>query len=144
MNKNIVFPILFIVLTVNLMVVSFNVGYYSSKKINKAINYSENTECTSLDLFNTSYCLRDKLISFYKYNKSNIGKELSLNDLKYQGGVCYHYSKWYYNQINKSNFYKDEVLIDVNKNTTHIFTIASDSLGYCILDQTYVICIPFE
>jgi hypothetical protein len=98
------------------------------------------TNCTDLNLSESAYCLRDRLLGFYKYNISNIDKELTLDELKEQGGVCSHYSKWYITEMEKNGFNAEYVVFPLNETINHAIAIASNSEAYCILDQRAVNC----
>ena len=107
----------------------------------------KDSNCSNLDLLNTSYCLREELKTFYKYNLSNIKTNLTLEQLKEFGGVCWHYSQWYFDNIG-NNFYKEQVRITTyeneNVNEGHKFTIISNKEGYCTLDMLDVQCHRFK
>lgn len=100
---------------------------------------SNDTECKNLNLFNTSYCLRDNLREWFNYNISNVGKNLTLDELKQEGGVCQHYAEWYSAQMKSLGFHTQEIIIDTD-GTLHEFTIASNYEGYCLADQRTVVC----
>jgi len=112
---------------------------YKSTHISSRIS-SENIDCFNLSLEDTSYCLRDKLKGFYKYNISNIDADLSLEELKEQGGVCRHFADWYFEQLKSAPFYTKEVTFDISDENAHKITIVSSPNGYCILDQLSVKC----
>jgi len=106
-------------------------------------NIEYDANCENMNIFNTSYCLRNQLIVFYKYNLSNIGKDLNFEKLKKEGGVCSHFAKWYYEKINKTKFNAQEVSFAINETLYHKVTIISDNEGYCLLDQNEVGCVKF-
>lgn len=109
------------------------------------VNTSENIidGCVNLNIFNTAVCLRENVRSFYNYNVSNTDKDLTFEELKQQGGVCSHYSSLYYNAGRTLDFYSREVTIYVDDDTGHIFTIISDTDGYCLLDEINIQCYKF-
>ncbi len=100
--------------------------------------------CNGLDIFDTSLCLQRNVMSFYKYNVSNVGKELTFEELKEQGGVCSHYSNLYYQAGLELGFHSKEVDIEVDEDGSHIFTIISNSDGYCKLDERDTTCFEFK
>lgn len=103
--------------------------------------------CTNLTLPDTAYCLRDELRTFFKYNYSNVGKELTFPELVEQGGVCSHYSEWYYDKLKNLGFYVKTVSMDLDLNSdpmlAHEIAIASNTEAYCVFDQRYVSCMAF-
>lgn len=120
-------------------------GNFNIFNIKIAPEIQSNLTCSGNNLFNTSKCLRNELKTFYKYNSSNIGKKLSLEALKEQGGVCEHYSQWYKSQIDSlKGFYGKEVIVDIDEEVAHQLTVISNEEGYCILDQTIINCFPLK
>jgi len=97
-------------------------------------NFNE-ISCANLTLEQTAKCLQDEQSKWYNYNLSNINKTLTLDELKEKGGVCRHYSKWYYDNFKRLGFNAKQVVIHGSSNG-HVFTIAWDNTtSYCILDQ---------
>lgn len=127
-----------------LLILFFALGFLIAKAPDFNLNISKESKskCSNLSLQDTADCLKNQLEKFYNYNISNIGKELTLKELKKQGGVCSHYADWYYNNIN--GFYKKEVTVLIGNGFAHKFTIMSSEDGYCILDQMNVECTEFE
>jgi hypothetical protein len=111
--------------------------YFDSKKI---LSYAETKDCEDLDLIDTSFCLREKLLPIYKYNISNVGKKLTDEQLIKEGGVCSSYSDWYEKRANSLGYYSKGIVISVNPEFDHKFAIISDNSGYCVLDQMNVKC----
>ena len=100
--------------------------------------------CQGLNVFDSAVCLQKNVKSFYKYNMSNTGKDLTFEELKQQGGVCSHYSSLYYNAGEELGVYAEEVIINLDEKNAHIFTIISNTDGYCLLDGVNVQCFKFE
>lgn len=135
-----VFGILMLLLGV---VVTLALSNYHSKF--SAPIYNDKTTCSGLNLTATAFCLNNQVSFFYKYNISNLYENLSLDRLEKEGGVCWHYSKWYYDNIKKiSNFSAEEVDMTLDKDYSHRVTIMSDQTGYCILDQTVFHCVELK
>ena len=137
---------LFIGICISFIIIASAVGVLS----NEALFYSKspetsklNSTCSDLSLNDTAFCLRDKLKTWYNYNESNVYKELTEDELKSQGGVCWHYARWYEEQAKNLGFYTKEVSIDVNESLAHVFTVISDDEGYCVVDQTKATCNEF-
>lgn len=103
-----------------------------------------NDSCNQTDIFMNAECLNHQLNKWFFYNLSNIGKELNLEELQSEGGVCSHASKWYYDNINKSMFYAEKVRIQITNDSYHVFTVISGSDGYCLLDQEVINCVELE
>lgn len=99
-------------------------------------------ECMNKSLFQSSKCALNYVKSFYEYNISNMGKSLTLNELKSEGGVCTHYSKIYDRIGKEAGFYTTEVIIWNSPNSRHIFSVWSNKEGYVILDQNHRVFVP--
>ena len=110
-------------------------------------SYSESIieEKCGLTLEDTAYCLKNELKTFYNYNSSNIGKELTLTELREQGGVCSHYSAWYVQNMEKYGYKSEKLVFDMNLNKTkkHAIAVSSDDTGYCVLDQLSINCVRY-
>lgn len=102
-----------------------------------------NNNCSGLDLFMTSKCLQNDVSEWYKYNISNIKKELSLEKLKIEGGVCNHYADWYLEQVKNLNLYSKKIIFDTDNETAHAIVIISSKEGYCVLDYISNKCWKF-
>ena len=115
---------------------------FMSNILNGKLVLSEATTpgCLNLSLEDTASCLKNEMQGFYKYNLSNVGKTMNFSTLEREGGVCSHYSDWYAEHIDKKKFYVTQPIIEIDKMTSHKFTIMSNAEGYCILDQMNVIC----
>jgi hypothetical protein len=128
-----------------LSAVSFAAGFKYRPEIEARVfhvgDYSGNN-CSDLSMEDTANCLNKELRSFYTYNTSNIGKDLSLDELKVQGGVCSHAADWYYQNINNSTKYKAKYvyLNAIGNSTAHIFVVMYSLEGYCVLDQELRVC----
>ena len=94
------------------------------------------TKCDNLSLEKTAKCLNEYVKGFYEYNISNVGKELSLEELKKSGGVCSHYSELYKKHSEGLGFYGYVIDIDVNERMGHEFFAIADDTGYCVIDQS--------
>ncbi len=107
------------------------------------INESILDGCQNLDLFNSAKCLHKNVGAIYGYNISNVGRDLTFEELKQQGGVCTHYSSLYYEAGKELGFYAEEVVIYMDDYTGHIFTVISNADGYCLLDGEIIECFKF-
>jgi len=103
--------------------------------------YSEpQTECdiSNLTLNGVATCLREEVSTFYYYNASNQPRtDLTLDELKTEGGVCYHYAGWYCDRAEELGFDCKRVSINVG-DERHQYAIMSNEEGYCSLDQNTV------
>ena len=137
------------ILTVSLIVGIFALGFmssrlYESRQQNPSVELKIDSNCSGLNLVMTSQCLKDQLSTFYFYNSSQIGKELSLDELKKFGGVCHQYAGWYYDNAIRLGFNAERVIMKVNDNMSHEIAIMSNSEGYCSLDMENINCIEFS
>lgn len=92
--------------------------------------------CSGLDLFKTAWCLNKNVKTFYSYNISNIGKVLTFDQLKVEGGVCEHYSALY-QYLAEQLGYEGETIdfFPSDLEIGHTFFIMYNKEGYCVLDQ---------
>lgn len=90
--------------------------------------------CSSLDLFFTSQCLNKEVKTFFYYNITNLGKDLTFEQLKKEGGVCSHYTAFFVNIGERLGFNSTIVSIFPNE-IGHSFAVLFDNTGYCLLDQ---------
>jgi len=79
---------------------------------------------------------------FFKYNISNAGKKLTLEELKDQGGVCSHYSKLYIDLARADGFDTEYVKFKAG-NESHAVAVIANEKGYCIADQRMGWCTNF-
>lgn len=93
-------------------------------------------------LMNNVISYVNEVRGWYKYNISNVGKELTLEELKIQGAVCYQYSKYYMNRGREDGYAAKIVTIDTGKDA-HSIAIISNEMEYCIIDQRYCWCREF-
>lgn len=131
-----------------LMLNAFLVGYnlsYSKETINtlSEINYN-NSNCSNLDLINTSKCLNSQFKEFFVYNLSQKNSKLTLEQLKKDGGVCSHASKYYSDNANDLGFFGTTCSFNVSKENgtitvRHQIAIISNSSGYVVLDQRNIV-----
>lgn len=100
--------------------------------------------CKNRNISETSSCVVKITSEFYKYNEENMGKNLTFDELKEEGGVCSSWSD-YYNEIGKGLGYNTENLtIPVSGSIYHRLSIWSNEEGYCVIDQTKVSCFKFK
>ena len=91
----------------------------------------------SLDVQAESFQLWHQLKGFYNYNITNWKKPLTNEELKREGGVCWHYSDWYIEQAEKDGFMAKRVDF-YGKDSGHSIAIIYDKemTEYCIVSQT--------
>ena len=150
MNPDTKDDLLTLVLLVFLFISGITVGWVlrdsrliSIKLSSTQIN-NTNTNCTNLSLKDTTVCLTNELSNFYFFNISNSGKELTLEQLKSQGGVCHNAAEYYMGRINNDKIYSKDIIIDVNETISHEFVIISNRDGWCYLDQKLYGCVMFN
>jgi hypothetical protein len=125
--------------------VAYLIGAYSDQldkyTVPALLGGYQSSDCKNMTIFQTKTCLENKLRQLpYKYNVSNLGKTLSLEQLKAEGGVCSHYSAWYEQMLNSTDFNVKRVPFKMNENYSHVVDIISNEDGYCILDQLDGMC----
>ena len=99
--------------------------------------------CEGLNVKKATECLIRNVAEIYKYNSSQVGKELTFEELKENGGVCNHYSMLYTDAAQKLGFYARTVTIKTNNTSGHMFTVVSNHDAYCIIDSLSNVCFEF-
>ena len=137
--------LIFIVLLTILIVGVYYLGTINLINFNKSIPLMniENKDCNSSMLSDSAKCLRNELTTFFKYNLSQVGKDLSLEELKRDGGTCYNYANWYKDNLINLGFNATTISF-WGEDLGHLITLAwTNNLNngtYCILDMTNVKC----
>ena len=117
-------------------------GYFNSQDYNSVEDIAN--ACKNTSLQDSASCVVDITKGFYKYNLDNVSKTLSFEELKEQGGVCTSWSA-YYSDIGKNlGFNTKKVIIPVEGNIYHEFSVWSAEDAYCILDQTKAMCVGLQ
>ena len=133
----IVFTLALIVLVTPIILAKINASDISS------VEDVENS-CKGLSIEEASSCVVKETSSFYKYNIDNVGKNLTFDELKEEGGVCSSWSD-YYTEIGKNLGYNAKnVLIPVSENIYHEFSVWSNEESYCVIDQTSINCTKLQ
>lgn len=101
-------------------------------------------ECDNLGLKESVYCLNDFVNSFYKFRINDDYNILSDQELKSQGGDCLDYSRFYVNHLTNLGFHAQYVNMYMSKEYSHTIALVSGNETYCILDQSFVWCMPYE
>jgi len=96
------------------------------------------------DISTLGYDLNKDVQSFYKYNISHIFDKLSIDQLKEDGGVCWHYADYYVEKAKEQGVYAQRITIPTNDTFNHAFAVISNNNGYCLLDQVNIECIEFD
>ena len=95
-----------------------------------------------LSLYNTSYCLRDFVATFYNYvEREDTNK--TAKDIIENGGDCYDYSLLYEGMFKRLSFRTSLERIYFSKEDKmygHQFLRAEDETGYCNVDQLDIHC----
>ena len=92
------------------------------------------------DIRGTLSCARNHLFNDYKYVITSDFVSLTFDELLEQGGDCKNWNDLWRN-IGHDYYYDVEaVLIEGRDGEFHIFSIISNSEGYCLVDQMTVDC----
>lgn len=109
---------------------------------NTTIQKDNEIRCENLSLSETAYCLNDFVEKIYKYRITE--KKIPFEELKREGGDCEDWSLFYQKMFSKYGYRTKYSKIFVEKieegNLFHIFLIAYDKKGYCVLDQLNIAC----
>jgi len=94
--------------------------------------------CLNLSIEDAAKCARDKTEPFFKYNITNIDTDLSLQQLKDWGGVCWHWANYYCDIGDELGYYTYQPIFTYSEDSRHQICIWSGGDGYVILDQLAV------
>jgi hypothetical protein len=135
--------IVILVLALLVLAIPLVVAYFDN---NNVPNNPEEiiSACDDKDLENASFCVVDITKTFFKYNLDNLDKDLDFQTLKQEGGVCENWSKYYSELGEELGFRTRSVVVSTSQNTAHAFSLWSSEEGYCILDQTELICVGLQ
>jgi hypothetical protein len=102
--------------------------------------------CLNMSLEDSSKCVLDITKGFYKYNIDNVSRDLTFNELKEEGGVCSSWSDYYSEIGSQLGFKTKNVIIPTSQseNIYHEFSVWSSKEGYCVLDQTELMCVDLQ
>jgi hypothetical protein len=140
--KTISYSLLFLIT----VVFSIILGYSASDIIDSSIDsfiQEDNIileNCNNLSLEETAKCLNNYVKTIYKYKKTDDKKEITLEELKQNGGDCLNWAKLYISLIDDLEFYSSLQIIDIDETTAHAYAVISDNTGYCILEQKNMEC----
>lgn len=81
----------------------------------------------------------EEVNKYYNYNEDNKGKSLSIEELKEQGGVCWHYDKWYKEMAKEDGFISRSREVNLFTNGRHVYTEISSQKGFCIVSNNELV-----
>ncbi len=92
------------------------------------------------DIQGTLTCVRNRLMIDYKYVITSDIVTLSFDELLETGGDCQNWNDLWGN-IGRDYYYDvEDVIVESRNGTFHIFSIISETEGYCLVDQMIVEC----
>lgn len=104
-------------------------------------------DCSGLDLQETAICLNDFVHTIFIYNITDDDLELTLMDLETRGGDCKDWTDFYQREMRKYGYEADRVRIFVDSDDEaeyyHVFLIARNHEGYCLMDMTVLDCFKY-
>ena len=134
------------ILIVCALMIGFSIGFLNFYPTNMILGKTISNNLNYSNLLDVAKVYTSDLNEFYKFNRSNIGKELTLEEFKENGGVCLHASEYYYNKSISDGITTRNVIIG-----HHMFNVIADnnisnngSGIYCILDQTNYFCVDMN
>lgn len=144
MKKKLKLKILFVFLCLSFLSLLFitnkliSLNEQEIKQIDISFPQQMVTACSKEDIFEDAYCFNNLIKTFYKYNASNIGKDLDFEELKEQGGVCNQWSDFYCSVGDKLGYYTSTPSFETEKMEkyliSHQICIWSNFEGYVIFD----------
>lgn len=137
---------LVILLVVMLIILVPSIVAYVNSSDHPSINSPQDVanQCKSSSISKSTSCAVSLTSDFYKYNLTNVGKDLSFSELKNEGGVCSSWSD-YYNEVgNDLGYNTNSVIIPIIGDGYHEFSVWSDETGYCVVDQIKDSCVSLN
>lgn len=80
--------------------------------------------------------------TFFIYNVTEDSINLTDDDLMARGGDCKDWSEYYIRHLKQYN--ATSIQVNVSENVAHRFVIVSNSVGYCLIDQTNYYCNTYK
>lgn len=123
-----------------------NVSYELPRIFKNLTNYNveyDYKKCNTGKIIIDASCFNRYVNSFYNYNISNLGKALSFETLKTEGGVCRHYTDVYNQAASEMGYITKDIGIKY-KNMSHVFSLIYNEDGYCVMDQASYYCFGFK
>lgn len=107
----------------------------------------EDYNCENLSMQDTAICLNDYVRSIFIYNITDDSLNLTLEDLKTRGGDCRDWTNFYQSNMERYGYGVNRVRIFVEEeedyNTYHVFAVARDETGYCLMDMRILECFKY-
>jgi len=95
--------------------------------------------CKNKSIFDAGMCAKSIVHANFYYNISNIGRDMTWEELKEEGGVCKQYAELYEEIGDELGFYSKKFVFTTSENSTltkkHAIAIWSNEEGYVVLDQ---------
>lgn len=88
-------------------------------------------------------CEVDKTSEWYNYNISNINKDLTVEQLKKSGGVCWQYANYYVKLFASYNFTGTTYNFPIGK-INHMVALVKKDNFYCWIDQLDYHCVELD
>jgi hypothetical protein len=91
-----------------------------------------------MDARTETFRMWNELKEFWYFNESNIRNKLTQEELKEEGGVCWHYSDWYVEEAKKKGLMGKKIEFWGSGEVGHSVAIIYDKDidQYCLVDQT--------
>ena len=126
------------------------IGFYGGLTFNEhktsieSFLLKQNDNCSGLSLSDTVKCLNNEVKEWFVYNDSNTYKNLTEEEFKAEGGVCWQASNYYKQRAENLGYYGTtctmDVYIDLNGTLhRHEIAIISNFEGYSIADQNDIV-----
>ena len=129
--------ILLFILTLALLI-NVTVKEIQENQIDVYLPHQISSLCSSGDIFKDSKCVQAIVSSFYKYNISNVGKELSYYELREQGSTCEGWSKFFCSIGENLGYYSTILEFKTREHEKYVIyhqvCVWSNQEGYVIFD----------
>lgn len=89
-------------------------------------------------------CFNGYVNSIFNYTLTDDSLNLSLDELKENGGDCYNWAKFYCFAGEELGFNCDLITINKTNSSAHMFALIYSEEGYCVTDQKDIHCFIYR
>lgn len=96
--------------------------------------------CYNLSLSYTAGCLNDYVRSIYNYTEQDDTRDMTLEELKAEGGDCRDWAFLYKELAEEVGYTAETFRFSTGKDTAHRIAFIISEEGYCLMDQKSYKC----
>lgn len=125
-----------------IVVSTFSLGYQFRPLYDEILSprFTSSKVMEDMDARTETFKMWNEVKGFWNYNESNLRVKLSEEELKEQGGVCWHYSDWYVKQAEERGLLGKKIEFWGSGEVGHAVAIIYDKEinSYCLVDQSSI------